>query len=77
MLVDNDTLYNLTVYLSGPASRVIKVAPKSTQTVPLEAGHYEVAAKVSNSAVVPFYGVADYGPDIQYSEKFYIQTRVH
>jgi len=76
MLVANNTQYELTVYLSGPASRVIAVAPNSTQTVTIGAGHYEVAARVSNASVVPFYGAEDYAPDTQYSEKFYIESRV-
>jgi Flp pilus assembly protein TadD len=72
MTVKNDTTYGLTVYLTGPASRSLQVSAGESQIVGLPPGRYEVAAKVSNPGVLPFYGVQNYGADTRYSEDFYV-----
>jgi len=77
MTVRNNTPYGLTVYLGGPTSRDVEIPAGGSQVVALPAGRYEVAANVSNPAVVQFYGVAEYAPDTQYSENFYIEARAH
>ena len=75
MTVENGTSYLLHLYLSGPASQKVEIVGGGSQTLHLPPGHYEVAARVSNNAVTPFYGPEDYAPNTQYSSHFYIATR--
>jgi hypothetical protein len=71
--VTNGTKYQLFVYLKGPVSQTLEIAPNQSQNLTLQPGHYEVAAKVSNPSVIPFYGTDDYGADTTSSYQFYIQ----
>jgi hypothetical protein len=75
MTVENGTSYLLHIYLSGPASQKLEIVAGGSQTLDLPPGHYEVAARISNNAVTPFYGTEDYAPNTQYSSHFYIATR--
>jgi hypothetical protein len=72
LAIKNGTAYTLTLYLSGPASHKLQIAAGGAQTLRLPPGHYEIAAKVSKSSVIPFYGTGDYSPDTGYSSHFYI-----
>ena len=75
MEIENGTPYILFVYLSGPVSQQLQIAAGQSQTVSLSPGHYEVAAKVSNPSVIPFYGTEDYAANTGYSSNFYIATQ--
>jgi hypothetical protein len=75
MTVKNGTSYSLYVFFAGPISQKLEIAAGQSQTVSLLPGHYEVAAKVSNPSVIPFYGVEDYGANTGYSSHFYIATQ--
>ena len=75
MTVENGTNYLLYFYLSGPTSQKLEIATGRSQTLRLPPGHYEVAAKVSDLSVIPFYGTEDYAPNTGYSSHFYISTQ--
>ena len=75
MTVKNDTNYVLDLYLSGPSSQKLEIAAGDSQTLRLPPGHYEIAGKVSNPSVVPFYGTEDYAANTGYSSHFYIATQ--
>jgi hypothetical protein len=75
MVVENGTSYALSLFLSGPVSQKIQIAAGGSQTITLSPGSYEIAASVSNSSVIPFYGKEVFGANTQYSEKFYIGSR--
>jgi hypothetical protein len=72
IVVKNDTQFDLSVYYAGPVSRSVQIAPKESRVVSLPAGPYQVAAKVSDPSVIPFYGTESYSADTQYSVNFYI-----
>jgi hypothetical protein len=73
--VTNGTKYELSVYLKGPVAQTLEIAPDQSQNLTLPPGHYEVAARVSDPGVIPFYGTDDYGADTTSSYQFYIQYR--
>jgi hypothetical protein len=74
LMITNDTAYSLSIYLSGPVTRTAQIAAHGSQSISVTPGKYEVAAKVADPSVIPFYGVANYDPSTQYSEDFYIGT---
>jgi hypothetical protein len=76
MTIENGTQYTLFVFFSGPASQKLQVAPGQSQTVQLGPGNYEIAAKVSEASVVPFYGQQSLNQNTEYSEHFYISTSI-
>jgi hypothetical protein len=75
ILLENGTTYTLTVFVSGPMSQRIQLAPGGSKTLTLSPGNYEVAASVSGPGVVPFYGKETLSANTQYTERFYIQGR--
>jgi hypothetical protein len=74
MMVENGTKYLLFVYFTGPVSQKLEISAGASQTVQLPPGNYQVAARVANPSVVPFYGEQRYGANTRYSEHFYIRT---
>ena len=78
MTVENKTEYLLHIYLLGPVSTELEIDSWRSQTVKLPPGHYEIAAKVSDASVTPFYDTKDYAPNMDYSSRFYnIATQTH
>jgi len=77
IVVDNSTEYTLTVFLSGPVQQRVDIGPRGSQMLNLTPGQYEVAARVSNPAVIPFYGQWSCGPNTRYSEHVYIASQIH
>ena len=75
MTVENRTSCTLSVFISGPASENIQLAPGGSQTVGLSPGNYELAASVSCPNVIPFYGTQTLAANTQYSENFYIGVK--
>jgi hypothetical protein len=73
--VENETNYVLYLYLSGPSSQEITLAAGASQTLQVSPGDYEIAAKVSDPSVIPFYGRDTCIPNTQYSHHFYIATQ--
>jgi hypothetical protein len=70
----NDTLF---VYFVGTTTQKLEIMPNAVGIATLSPGSYEVAAKVSDSRVTPFYGKDNYGENIQYSSQFYIRPSIH
>jgi hypothetical protein len=73
--ISNRTAETLYVYFSGPSIQQIQISAGGKQTVSLQPGDYEVAAKVSSPNVNPFYGKQTYGSHTRYSEQFYLITK--
>jgi hypothetical protein len=76
MRVENGTEYTLSVFFSGPATQKVDLLPGASQVVRLPPGKYEVAARVSDPSVIPYYGEQDYVPNTQILEHFYIAPSV-
>jgi hypothetical protein len=73
--IEDRTPYLLHVYFAGPTTKEFEIAAGASQTMQLRPGGYEIAARVSNAAVKPFYGAEQYVSNTQYSFQFYIATR--
>src|ERR1022692_2434290 len=66
-----------TSYLSliaGPVTQKIDIAAHASETISLLPGDYDVAARVSNPTVIPFFGRHNYAMNTGYSEQFYLST---
>ena len=72
LVVENETEYTLTILLSGPNSQKVQISPGASKSVLIVPGGYEIAARVSDPSVVPFYGRQPFAPGSDYSEHFYI-----
>jgi hypothetical protein len=75
MEITNSTDYALYFYVAGPISQSIQLAPHTSQSLSVAPGSYTIAAKVSDAAVIPFYGTEHCVPNTQYSHNFYISTQ--
>lgn len=71
LLVQNQTEYVLHVFLDGPDSARLTIPPHDSKTLQLSPGDYDLAAKVSDATVIPFYGKHKQEPHVQYSIQFY------
>jgi opacity protein-like surface antigen len=73
--VTNATVSTLSVFLSGPQSESLTLAPGATGHLRLTAGDYEMAARVSAPDVIPFYGTQRFAGGTTYAQSFYIVAR--
>jgi len=77
MIFENGTDYTLYVYLAGPVTQQAQISARGSQTLRLSPGAYEVAAKVSDPGVAPFYGTQTCMANTQYTNHFYVATSTH
>jgi WD40 repeat protein len=73
--IENGTDSRLTVFIRGPSRRVVIIEPSKNQSVVLNAGNYEVAARVERPNVVPFFGKQEFAQGFAYAVKFVIVQR--
>ena len=73
--VTNATVSTLSVFLSGPQSESLTLAPGATGHLRLTGGDYEMAARVSAPDVIPFYGTQRFASGTTYAQSFYIVAR--
>jgi peptidyl-prolyl cis-trans isomerase A (cyclophilin A) len=71
--VENGTAYTLTVLFAGPVERRITLAPGKIKQLALPPGTYKVAAHVSASNVLPFFGFQSYSLGQGYTSHFDIK----
>jgi hypothetical protein len=72
--VENATEYVLSILIAGPVTQKIDIAAHASETISLLPGDYDVAARVSNPTVIPFFGRHNYAMNTGYSEQFYLST---
>lgn len=72
--VMNNTPYSLTLYYTGPVSRIVTIPPGAVSNVKLPKGTYRIVAKVDNPNVREYYGTQTFG-GYDYSVEYYIQTK--
>jgi hypothetical protein len=75
--VENATEYLLSIFISGPVTKKVDIAARTSETISLAPGDYDVAARGSDPSVVPFFGRQNYAANTGYSERFYLSTSVH
>lgn len=71
MTIENGTGHTLHVHFSGPVSRTVVVADRTSESVELAVGDYQVAAEVPSARITPFFGRQAYQPFTHYWLKFY------
>ncbi|MGO9272064.1 MAG: hypothetical protein ACLQOO_17670 [Terriglobia bacterium] len=72
--IKNSTGYALSVYFAGPSSRQLEIPAGDTQQVQLLPGQYQVAARASDPAVIPFWGPESFAADTRYPFEFVIDS---
>lgn len=72
--IENGTSYQIRVYLAGPVGRILLVPPGSTRSITVVPGEYSLGADVSDSSIIPSYGVQKYSAGVQYAERFVVGT---
>lgn len=72
LIIENNTEFDLTIYLKGPEYRIIEVQENSTAEIEITAGNYETAAELSNPDIPPYYGNVAYEEGQRYREEYTI-----
>lgn len=72
LIIENNTEFDLTVYLKGPEYKIIKVEKNSTIEVEISAGTYEAVSELSNPDILPYYGNVTYEEGQRYREEYTI-----
>jgi hypothetical protein len=70
LAVENRTNLVINLYLKGPTTHSLNMAPSSSATLTLTAGRYEVAAEIPDSSTVPFYAEQTFNAETNYQQVF-------
>lgn len=71
LIIENNTEFDLTVYLKGPEYKIIIVEKNSTSDeIEISAGTYEAASELSNPDILPYYGEVTYEEGQKYRVKY-------
>ena len=74
IVLENKTIYTMTVRFSGTEGKRIKIAPNKTYTLKLKNGSYSVSASIEKSDIKPYWGTQEYKGYV-YSNTWYIESR--
>ncbi len=74
IVMENKTIYTMTVRFSGTEGKRIKIAPNKTYTLKLKNGSYSVSASIEKSDIKPYWGTQEY-KGYEYSNTWYIESR--
>jgi tetratricopeptide (TPR) repeat protein len=73
LIIENNTEFDLTVYLKGPEYKIIKVEKNSTSDeIEISAGTYEAASELTSPDILPYYGTVTYEEGQKYREEYSI-----
>ncbi len=75
LIIENNTEYDLTIYLKGPEYKIIKTGKNSTTETEITAGSYEAAVESSNIDILPSYGKVNYDEGQRYREEYEITKK--
>lgn len=71
LIIENNTEFDLTVYLKGPEYKIIKVEKNSTSDeIEISAGTYEAASELTSPDILPYYGTVSYEEGRKYRVKY-------
>ena len=71
MIIENNTEFDLTVYLKGTEYKIIKVEKNSTSDeIEISAGTYESALELTSPDILPYYGEVTYEEGQKYREEY-------
>lgn len=72
LIIENNTRFDLTVYLKGPESIKIKAEKNSSVETEITAGMYEAASELDDHEILPRYGTVTYDEGQRYREEYTI-----
>jgi len=70
LIIENNTEFDLTVYLKGPDSIIIRVEKNSIVETKITAGTYNAASELNSPGVLPYYGIVNYEKGQIYREEY-------
>lgn len=71
LIIENNTEFDLTVYLKGPEYKIIIVEKNSTSDeIEISAGTYEAASELTSPDILPYYGTVTYEEGQKYREEY-------
>jgi len=71
LIIENNTEFDLTVYLKGPEYKIIIVEKNSTSDeIEISAGTYEAASELTSPDILPYYGEVTYEEGRKYREEY-------
>ena len=71
LVIENNTEFDLTVYLKGPECKIIIVGKNSTSDeIEISAGTYEAASELTSPDILPYYGEVTYEEGQKYREEY-------
>jgi tetratricopeptide (TPR) repeat protein len=73
LIIENDTGFDLTIYLKGTEYKIIRVEQNSTIEIEISAGAYQAVSESSDPDSLPYYGNHTYEEGQRYRDK-YIST---
>ncbi len=73
LIIENNTEFDLIVYLKGPESKIIRAEKNSaTEEIEISAGKYRAASELDNPNILPYYGIVTYEEGQMYREEYTI-----
>jgi len=71
LIIENNTEFDLTIYLKGPEYKIIIVEKNSTSAeIEISAGTYEAASELTSPDILPYYGEVTYEEGRKYRVKY-------
>ena len=72
LIIENNTSFDLIVYLNGPESIKLQAEKNSSVETELTAGIYEIASESGSQDILPSYGIVSYEEGQRYREEYSI-----
>lgn len=72
--ITNQTPYTLTLYYTGPGSKIETILPYGTKEILLIKGIYHIVAQASAPGIIPYYGIQTYR-GVHYANKYILETQ--
>lgn len=70
LTVENNSGYQIVIYLSGPTDRALTLETNSSRTLEVSAGQYRIAVETPSASFTPFYGEQNLSTGSSYRETF-------
>jgi tetratricopeptide (TPR) repeat protein len=72
LVIENNTEFDLTMYLKGPEYKMIKIEKNSSQEIEITPGIYKTAMDSNNTDILPYYGEIAYEEGQKYLVEYSI-----
>ena len=72
LVIENNTEFDLAMYLKGPEYKMIKIEKNSSQEIEITPGTYKTAMDSNNTDILPYYGEIAYEEGQKYLVEYSI-----